>query len=239
MRRVLSTIGACLLTASLVLTGSPAQAQTLPESRQNLTTYTVVRGDTLSKISKRFCGSASRFPSLAAASRISNPNLIYPGQRIVLNCSARAAAKASRSTTRTTTPTKGWVLPVNGSRLVSCYRTKDRPGHNGIDMAVGSGTPIRAAAAGRVAAITYQAGRAGWYVVLSHPGGVYTVYMHMRTRSPLSVGRWVSAGQTIGYVGMTGDASGPHLHFEVQTRLWSTYTNPATWLRAHGVRVGC
>ena len=73
--------------------------------------------------------------------------------------------------------------------------------------------------------------------MLNH-GTYQTVYMHMRTRSFLRVGQSVRAGQTIGYVGRTGDATGPHLHFEIHRGAWHPF-NPAPFLRARGVRVGC
>jgi LysM repeat protein len=57
--------------------------------------YTVISGDTLSGISARFCGSAADYPSLAAASGITNPDAIYPGQAIKLNCHAAAPAPAA------------------------------------------------------------------------------------------------------------------------------------------------
>src|SRR5437762_673091 len=54
--------------------------------------YTVISGDTLAGISARFCGTASDFPSLAAASGVANPDVIYPGQPITLDCHAAPAA---------------------------------------------------------------------------------------------------------------------------------------------------
>ena len=58
-------------------------------------TYIVRSGDSLSQISARFCGTAADFPSLAAASGIANPNLIYPGQSVTLNCHAAVPAPAA------------------------------------------------------------------------------------------------------------------------------------------------
>jgi hypothetical protein len=65
-------------------------------------TYVVRSGDSLSRISARFCGTAADFPSLAAASGIANPNLIYPGQSITLNCHAPVPAPAPAPPAHTT-----------------------------------------------------------------------------------------------------------------------------------------
>lgn len=93
-----------------------------------------------------------------------------------------------------------------------------RPGgrkHKGVDIAAPSGTPIPAAAAGRVANKGYEPGGAGFFVTLDHENGLRTKYFHLVRAAPVEIGQRVSEGQTIGHVGSTGSSSGPHLHFEV------------------------
>jgi murein DD-endopeptidase MepM/ murein hydrolase activator NlpD len=85
--------------------------------------------------------------------------------------------------------------------------------HHGVDVAAPAGTPIRAMKNGRVE----HAGAWGGYglsVVLTHGGDVRTLYAHM-SRIDVQVGERVRGGQVIGAVGSTGNATGPHLHFEV------------------------
>ena len=88
--------------------------------------------------------------------------------------------------------------------------------HNGIDIPAPGGTPIVAAADGKVITNAFQAGGAGNYIKIDHGGGLTTVYMHMQSKSPLAVGTQVTAGQTVGPVGTTGGSTGNHLHFEVR-----------------------
>ncbi len=98
--------------------------------------------------------------------------------------------------------------------------------HKGTDYAAPTGTPIWSAGAGRV----QFAGRKGGYgnvVIIDHGKGISTVYGHMsRFARTLRVGRPVGQGDTIGYVGMTGAATGPHLHYEY--RVNGVQKNPAT-----------
>lgn len=98
--------------------------------------------------------------------------------------------------------------------------------HKGTDYAAPTGTPIWAAGNGRV----IFAGRKGGYgnvVIIDHGKGISTVYGHMsRFGRSLRVGRTVSQGDTIGYVGMTGLATGPHLHYEYRVK--GVQKNPAT-----------
>lgn len=95
--------------------------------------------------------------------------------------------------------------------------TQGPHGYNGIDIGVPYGTPIYAAAAGKV--ITSKSG--GWnggygnYIVISHPNGTQTLYSHQSSNS-VYVGQVVEAGEVIGYVGSTGRSTGNHLHFEVR-----------------------
>jgi murein DD-endopeptidase MepM/ murein hydrolase activator NlpD len=86
--------------------------------------------------------------------------------------------------------------------------------HEGIDIGVGYGTPIHAAAAGRVVYAGWMSGY-GNLVAIDHGGGISTAYGHQSSIA-VSVGQIVAQGETIGYVGCTGHCFGPHLHFEVR-----------------------
>jgi hypothetical protein len=85
--------------------------------------------------------------------------------------------------------------------------------HTGIDFGVAYGTPIRAAAAGRVISAGYG-GAYGNHLILDHGGGIMTMYGHC-SRLFVSAGQMIRQGQPIGAVGSTGLSTGAHLHFEV------------------------
>lgn len=95
--------------------------------------------------------------------------------------------------------------------------TQGLHGYNGIDFGVSLGTPVRAAASGRVIN-SKQSGWNGGYgnmIVISHDNGTQTLYAHLSSNAAF-VGDWVTAGEIIGYSGSTGKSTGPHLHFEVR-----------------------
>ncbi|MFG2955749.1 peptidoglycan DD-metalloendopeptidase family protein [Streptomyces sp. NPDC048291] len=132
-----------------------------------------------------------------------------------------------------------WTAPTVRYRLSARYAARGhlwRHRHTGQDFAVDTGTPVYAVGAGRVVAAT--CGDAfGNQVVLRHPDGYYTQYAHL---SVINVrrGQRVSTGQRIGAAGSTGNADGPHLHFEVRTtRHLGSEVPPLPWLRRHGVSV--
>jgi murein DD-endopeptidase MepM/ murein hydrolase activator NlpD len=88
--------------------------------------------------------------------------------------------------------------------------------HLGVDYAAPQGTPVWATAGGRVA-FKGPRGGAGNCVIVSHPGGMESIYMHLsKFARGLEVGESVRQKQVVGYVGMTGLATGPHLHFSVK-----------------------
>jgi murein DD-endopeptidase MepM/ murein hydrolase activator NlpD len=87
--------------------------------------------------------------------------------------------------------------------------------HSGVDFPVAYGTPIEAAGVGTVVFAGYNTGGYGNLVVITHRLGFESWYAHM-SRIAASVGQSVVGGQTIGYVGATGHATGPHVHFEVR-----------------------
>ena len=115
--------------------------------------------------------------------------------------------------------------PVEFSRISSVFSmARKHPilnlirAHKGVDYAAPSGTPVRAAGDGRVA---YKGNKGGYGNVLelSHAGQIVTRYGHLsRFATSLRPGDKVSQGDIIGYVGMTGLATGPHLHFEYLVR---------------------
>ncbi len=122
--------------------------------------------------------------------------------------------------------------PVDYARISSGFNLARRHpvlnrvrAHKGIDFAAPTGTPIKAAGAGRIVSRGSNGGY-GNAVVLAHKGGVTTLYGHMsRFARGLSVGDSVAQGQVIGYVGMTGLATGPHVHYEY--RVNGVHKNPA------------
>ena len=89
--------------------------------------------------------------------------------------------------------------------------------HYGIDIAGGgiNWKPIVAADSGYVKIAAYNTGGYGNYVILDHGGDIYTVYGHMNQYA-VYTGQWVDQGTVIGYVGSTGNSTGPHLHFEIR-----------------------
>jgi murein DD-endopeptidase MepM/ murein hydrolase activator NlpD len=93
--------------------------------------------------------------------------------------------------------------------------------HQGQDVMAAEGTPVVAPLAGTISWRAYQAAGAGYYVVLHAIDGRDYVFMHFQEAS-VAVGKGdaVAAGQRLGNVGATGDAQGPHLHFEIWPGGW-------------------
>jgi murein DD-endopeptidase MepM/ murein hydrolase activator NlpD len=126
-----------------------------------------------------------------------------------------------------------WVRPDVGP-LSSGYGYRPSLGdfHPGIDLAGPYGSPIRAAADGRII-FAGPASGFGQEIRIAHAGGIVTVYGHM-SRIIVSHGR-VRAGEVIALEGSEGRSTGPHLHFEVWVH--GQRVDPEAFLRAHGVRV--
>ena len=105
-----------------------------------------------------------------------------------------------------------FTLPVAPPPQVSGYAPEN--GHSGIDFAAEEGAEVYAVAGGIVTAADYDVEK-GNYVVLDHGGGLETEYQHMKSLL-VSAGQSVVQGQVLGYVGSTGNSTGPHLHFEAR-----------------------
>jgi murein DD-endopeptidase MepM/ murein hydrolase activator NlpD len=124
------------------------------------------------------------------------------------------------------------LWPVTG-RLGSGFGSRQDPingegaFHSGIDIEAPSGTPVRATGDGEVTGMTMGAGY-GRQIVLDHGHDVLTLYGHLSAVAVIP-GQHVTRGQIIGYVGQTGRATGPHLHYEV--RVHHVPVNPHKYLR--------
>jgi murein DD-endopeptidase MepM/ murein hydrolase activator NlpD len=113
------------------------------------------------------------------------------------------------------------MTPVDGYRITSGFGMRKHPilgytrMHKGTDFGAPSGTPIYAAGSGKVARVGNNGGY-GRYIKLNHGNGYATAYAHMsRFARGIYKGMSIKQGDIIGYVGMTGRATGPHLHYEV------------------------
>lgn len=129
------------------------------------------------------------------------------------------------------------VLPVTGT-ITSGVGMRVDPidgawrHHNGIDIAVPEGTPVRAVADGNVVYAGFRSGY-GWTVLLEHSGGMITLYGH-NSKNTVDQGQAVKKGDTIALAGSTGRSTGPHVHFEA----WQSGSNiTAAFMPGSGIRV--
>ncbi len=183
--------------------------------------YTVAKGDTVAKIAKKFS---------AEQNDILNYNGITAltvGEKIIIPDGEIAAVpqSASKGSTGKIYEPAHNVGPQGTAEQIGYYmaplshyiETQGIHGYNAVDLAAPSGTSIFASASGTVI-VARQGGYNGGYgsyVVIQHANGSQTLYSHM-SKVIVSPGASVVQGQIIGYVGMTGKATGPHVHFEIR-----------------------
>ena len=166
----------------------------------------------------------------------------------------RDGGTVPKCTSTTPVPAVGgaWMLPVSAG-LISDFRTQQRPAHDGVDLAAPRNTAIRSASSGTVIRVVCNVSRGtcdvdgngrvsgcGWYVEVLHAGNIVTRYCHMVRRPSVTVGQRVTRGTILGYVGSSGNSSGPHLHFEVHVGTPATRANavsPISFLRARGLSI--
>ncbi len=126
---------------------------------------------------------------------------------------AAAAATASPATAPASSPGATLSWPVSGP-VTSGFGPRWGRMHEGIDISVETGTPVRAAAAGTVIYVGWLGGY-GNLVVVDHGGGLSTAYAH-NSSFAVAQGAAVGAGTVVSLSGNTGNSSGPHVHFEVR-----------------------
>ncbi|MGW6281126.1 M23 family metallopeptidase [Kribbella sp. NPDC055071] len=146
---------------------------------------------------------------------------------------ALAAAKAAAIAKAKAAPKV--VLPTTGYHLTARF---DQAGgrwahnHTGLDFAAPMGTPVLSVMAGEVIQADFE-GAYGRQVKVRHADGTVTSYSHM-SEFDVSVGDTVEAGTKVGAIGMTGNTTGPHVHFEVLPN-GGAPIDPDPWLRSHGL----
>lgn len=162
--------------------------------------------------------------------------------------------RTSRSQRRAVAPPKRdvsggltarWVAPLVGKlRTTSCYgEDRGDHAHQGVDFDGETGDVVRSVGYGRVVQAGWRFSGAGLTVTVQY-GDTLVLYAHL-SKTGVSVGQRVGAGQRVGDVGSTGHSTGSHLHLGVAKtgslgELWSNLINPAPWLEARGVAVlGC
>ena len=177
--------------------------------------HTVVKGDTLASLAKKYGGDKDE---ILAYNGLDSETLTVGAVITIPGGEVPEAPKPTGVKTGTKVITGGpnvsgyFIHPIPGT-----VRTQGLHGYNGVDYGASVGTPIRAAAGGRV--ITSRSG--GWnggygtFIVIEHPNGTQTLYAH-NSRNIVWQGQTVVQGQVIGYSGNTGRSTGPHLHFEVR-----------------------
>lgn len=226
------------------------------------TVHVVVPGDTLSQIALDN-GYGADWPTLWAENTdvVENPHLIYPNERIVVvggldlpsgvpvRVPEEAASRAERIT-----PVEPMAAPAEPAPEVSstaapfAHPVPQRTavgegvasgryrGHNGQDFRAPQGTPVYAAHDGYVSRVRdpdLWNGGYGGAVYIEGASGTETRYAHLSATAVLP-DTFVLAGEQIGWVGSTGDSTGPHLHFEVRTN--GVVQEPLDWLAFFGIR---
>ncbi|WP_238162905.1 M23 family metallopeptidase [Kribbella capetownensis] len=141
---------------------------------------------------------------------------------------AKAAAAKAKAAPKIVLPTTGYHLTARFNQAGGRWAHN----HTGLDFAAPMGTPVRSVMAGEVIQADYE-GAYGRQVKVRHADGTVTSYSHM-SEFDVSVGDSVSAGSKVGAIGMTGNTTGPHVHFEVLPGGGSPI-DPEPWLREHGV----
>lgn len=196
--------------------------------------YQIKRGDTIESIARKFkpkdepdvlsvVTDILQFNGLAINEQlVVGSTLIIPDGEMGALVSTPSTLKSPNISSRNLGLPEyiGYFLrPILGGRNVRA--TKNNPhglhGYNGVDLAADSGSPLMASAEGTV----IQAKSTGWnsgygkYIVITHPNGTQTLYAHLSSIL-VSVGQRVIQGATIGYIGSTGNSTGPHVHFEIR-----------------------
>ena len=184
--------------------------------------HTVKKGDTLASVAKKYKADTSdiaKFNGISTEDGLTvGDTILVPEGEIAVTTTVKTKSGKIIVTGKLldsysySTPEGFLVRPLIGGR-----KTQNLHGHNGVDFGAPVGTPVIAAANGRVI-LAKSGGYNGGYgsmVIIASDSGIQTVYAHL-SQVNVVAGQNVSQSQTIGRVGNTGRSTGPHLHFEVR-----------------------
>ena len=191
--------------------------------------HSVKVNETVTEIATKYEADWRDIVEFRANGLAGDPNNIQPGSLILVPGGKKVVPVAPPpvrpgATEIPPASEAGWTWPALGL-LTSPFG----PAHPlGIDVAAPVGTPIYAANSGQV---TFVGGNPccsyGYHVIIDHGNGYETLYAHMSTFAVES-GAWVNAGDVIGYIGLTGRTTGPHVHFELRRN--GVYQDPLNYL---------
>ena len=203
---------------------SVAGCRSLPSDSSGVT-HVVRPGETVYRISRYY---EVPIETVIRANHVSDVTDVAVGTKLWIPDSKRPPATASIALVPGAIPHPGpsgraqalresnlvFAWPVQG-QLSSPFGSRHGRGHEGVDLRAPRGTPIYAAEAGRVIHAGGGLGDYGKVVIIKHVGRYSTVYAHEDSLR-VSKGQFVEKGELIGTIGTSGNASGPHLHFEVR-----------------------
>ncbi len=212
--QTLSIPGATAVTTPVNPQPQPQPTPAKPAPADS-STYIVQSGDTLYLIARKF---GIPIQTLTAVNQISNPSLIYPGQKLLITTQVNESAPSPVEPAPQATfiwPVKGWIVKQYAY------------GHQAIDIAVPVGTAVQAMAAGKIEYAGWNDYGYGNLVVVDHGNGWRTLYAH-NSSFQVKTGDAVGQGDTIALSGSTGNSSMPHVHLEMMLNLG--YANPCNYL---------
>ena len=209
------------------------QPESGPRARRAPIVHTVAPGETLWRISKRY---GTTVEAIMALNGIDDVRSVPTGARLVVPAAMAPVEAPRRGEARTYAsrdprgrtggrPEFGW--PVRGE-IMSSFGMRHGEHHEGIDIRAPKGTPVYAAEAGRVIHADASLAGYGKMIVIKHAGQLYSVYAH-NSKLMVDVGQFVEKGQEIAEVGATGNATTPHLHFEIRNN--NTPRDPLEFLQ--------
>jgi murein DD-endopeptidase MepM/ murein hydrolase activator NlpD len=166
--------------------------------------------------------------ALAAKKAEANAKALAAAKKEALAKAAAIKAAAAAAAPKIVLPTTGYHLTARFNQAGGRWAHN----HTGLDFAAPMGTPVRSVLAGQVIQADF-AGAYGRQVKVRHADGTVTSYGHM-SEFDVSVGDSVEAGTMVGRIGMTGNTTGPHVHFEVLPG-GGAPIDPEPWLRNHGL----
>ena len=218
----MSRAAALVGTFALVWVGALGCASRAPSERRESVVHVVEPGETISEIARRYGVSVD---AIVQANQISDFTAVDVGTRLIIPRTEHGHAKKSSLARLIPIPSSDlrgqarreanleFDWPIYG-RFSSGFGWRGIGSHEGIDLCAKPGTPVLAAEAGRVIESGWH-GDYGNVVVVKHAGNYSTVYAH-NLRNRVRKGAFVEKGDVVAELGATGNASGPHVHFEIR-----------------------